>query len=97
VFITGKILRKAIKLDPNKARSYNYLGVVVGQKGKYGEAEEMLQKAIELDPKYAEAHFNLAVIYATQEPPSKELAKQHYHTALTLGAEPDPSLQRLIY
>jgi tetratricopeptide (TPR) repeat protein len=91
------ILRKAIKLDPNKARSYNYLGVVVGQKGKYGEAEEMLQKAIELDPKYAEAHFNLAVIYATQEPPSKELAKQHYHTALTLGAEPDPSLQRLIY
>ena len=92
-----KTLRKAISLDPKKARSYNYLGIVVSQKGKFGEAEEMLQKAIEIDPKYAEAHFNLAVIYATQEPPSKELAKQHYQNALSLGAEPDPSLQRLIY
>ena len=49
--------------------------------------------AIAANPDYADAHFNLAVIYATNQPPAKELAKQHYVKATSLGAEPDPSLE----
>lgn len=89
-------LRKAIELDPKKARSYNYLGIVLSQLAKSKEAETVLQKSINIDPKYAEAHFNLAVVYATQQPPALELARKHYQSAIKLGADADPSLERII-
>ncbi len=54
-------------------------------------------EAIAVKPGYADAHFNLAVIYATASPPSKELAKRHYTKATELGAEPDASLEKLLH
>ena len=53
-------------------------------------------EAIANDPGYADAHFNLAVIYATAQPPAKQQAKQHYEKALSLGASPDPTLEKLL-
>ena len=55
-----------------------------------------METAIALDPNYADAQFNLAVIYATQQPPNKELARKFYKRATELGAEPDQSLEQLI-
>ena len=57
---------------------------------------EDVKKAIALNPKYADAHFNIAVIYATNRPPAKEQAEEHYKTAVSLGASPDPALEKLI-
>jgi hypothetical protein len=37
------------------------------------------------------------VIYATAQPPVKDLAKQHYAKATSLGTAPDPSLEKLLY
>jgi len=56
-----------------------------------------LLEAINENPNYADAHFNLAVIYATSSPPSREQAKQHYATATKLGANPDPALEKLLH
>jgi len=37
---------------------------------------------------------NLAVIYATQNPPFIELAKWHYQKAIDNGAEKNPELEK---
>ena len=57
---------------------------------------EELQKAINLNPNYADAHFNIAVVYATYQPPAKDRAQEHYKIATSLGAAPDPTLEKLI-
>ncbi|MBS0658221.1 MAG: tetratricopeptide repeat protein [Verrucomicrobia bacterium] len=89
-------LTRAIALDPKSPSAHNHLGIVAGQKGWPEAAEQEFKKAIALNPNYADAHFNLAVIYATNQPPSKQLAQQHYRRATQLGATPDPTLERLI-
>ena len=89
-------LTQAIQLDPKNATAHNYLGITSSQKGWPEAALEEVQKAIALNPKYADAHFNIAVIYATNRPPAKEQAEEHYKTAVSLGASPDPALEKLI-
>ena len=87
-------LSRAITLEPNDPQSRNYLGIACSQKGWVTVAEQELRKAIEMNPNYAEAHFNLAVIYATQKPPAKEMAQQHYQQAIKLGMNPDKNLEK---
>jgi Tfp pilus assembly protein PilF len=85
-----------VALDPNDAKTRNYLGISSSRKGLQEAAEQECRKAIELDDSYGDAHFNLAVIYATQTPPAKELAKRHYNRALELGVPKDEELEKLI-
>ena len=89
-------LTQAIQLDPKNATAHNYLGITSSQKGWVEAALAELQKAIALNPKYADAQFNIAVIYATSQPPAKDQAQEHYDTAVALGASPDPALEKLI-
>src|SRR5436189_4053510 len=91
-----KELRKAIELNPNSATAHNYLGITASQKGRQQEAEKEMLQAITEDPNYADAHFNLAVILITTQPPSRELAREHYARATALGTQPSPSLERLL-
>jgi len=91
-----QILSRAVALDPADAKTRNYLGISSSRKGLQEAAEQECRKAIELDEGYGDAHFNLAVIYATQTPPAKELAKRHYGRALELGVPKDPELEKLI-
>ncbi len=89
-------LRKAIEINPNSATAHNYLGITASQKGRQEEAEKEILQAIAKNPNYADAHFNLAVILITTQPPSKELAREHYTRATALGTQPSPSLERLL-
>jgi tetratricopeptide (TPR) repeat protein len=89
-------LQKAIASDEEDAVAHNYLGACLGQREQWNEAETQLKRAIELKPEYPDAHFNLAVLYATTQPPSLQLAKEHYAKATALGAAPDALLERLI-
>ena len=91
-----QILSRAVALDPNDAKTRNYLGISSSRKGLAEAAEQECRKAIELDDSYGDAHFNLAVIYATQNPPAKELAKRHYNRALELGVPKDQELEKLL-
>jgi TPR repeat protein len=90
------ILRRAVELDPEDAKTRNYLGISCSRMGLQEEAERECRKAIELDEAYGDGHFNLAVIYATQSPPLKDRAKQHYQRALQLGISKDKDLEKLI-
>jgi Flp pilus assembly protein TadD/predicted nuclease with TOPRIM domain len=89
-------LSRAAALDPNDPKTRNYLGIAASQKGWQEAAEQECRKAIELDPQYGDAHFNLAVIYATQKPPARELARRHYNRALELGVPRDAQLEKII-
>jgi len=89
-------LTRAITIDPKNAQAHNYLGIACSQKGWQENAEKAMRRAIELDQNYADAHFNLAVVYATQKPPSKALARKHYQQAITLGMPKDPELEKMI-
>ena len=91
-----QILSRAVALDPNDAKTRNYLGISSSRRGLQEAAEQECTKAIELDEGYGDAHFNLAVIYATKTPPTKELAKRHYNRALELGVPKDPELEKLL-
>jgi len=90
-------LTKSLAINPKSAAAHNYLGITASQKGWQEAAEKEMLEAIAVKPDYADAHFNLAVIYATASPPSKELAKRHYAKATELGAEPDASLEKLLH
>ncbi len=79
-------LTKSLAINPKSATAHNYLGITASQKGWQEAAEKELLEALANNPNYADAHFNLAVIYATAEPPAKELAKQHYAKATALGS-----------
>jgi Flp pilus assembly protein TadD/predicted nucleic acid-binding Zn-ribbon protein len=90
-------LTKALAINPKSATAHNYLGITASQKGWQEAAEKEMLAAVADDPNYADAHFNLAVIYATAQPPSKELARRHYEKATELGSPPDPALERLLH
>src|SRR5438445_6358820 len=90
-------LTKSLAINPQSATAHNYLGITASQKGWQEAAEKEILEAIAANPDYADAHFNLAVIYATAQPPAKDLAKQHYAKATLLGTAPDPSLEKLLY
>jgi len=90
-------LTKALAINPKSATAHNYLGITASQKGWQEAAEKEMLQAIADNPNYADAHFNLAVIYATAQPPAKELARRHYARAEELGSEPDPSLEKLLH
>ena len=59
-------------------------------------AEAALRKAIQIAPGYGEAHSNLAVIYATQQPPFVELARWHYQKALASGLPQNPEIEKFL-
>ena len=89
-------LTKALGINPKSARAHNYLGITASQKGWQEAAEKEMLDALAVNPDYADAHFNLAVVYATNQPPAKEQAKVHYVKATSLGAKPDPALEKLL-
>jgi Flp pilus assembly protein TadD len=89
-------LTTALGINPKSATAHNYLGITASQKGWQEAAEKEMLDAIAVNPDYADAHFNLAVVYATSQPPAREQAKLHYVKATSLGAEPDPALEKLL-
>jgi tetratricopeptide (TPR) repeat protein len=88
------ILNRALQADSKNSVAHNYLAIALGKKGDTAKAEESFRASLAINPNYANAHFNLAVMYATSEPPSLQLAKKHYEKAKDLGAEPDSVLER---
>ncbi|HSU56331.1 MAG TPA: tetratricopeptide repeat protein [Candidatus Dormibacteraeota bacterium] len=87
-------LSRSAKLDPQNPEVQNYLGLALSEKGLRVPAEAALRKAIQLQPGYAGAHYNLAVVYATEQPPATELARFHYQKALAAGYPPNPDLEK---
>ncbi|MCB1124949.1 MAG: tetratricopeptide repeat protein [Verrucomicrobiae bacterium] len=91
-----KTLSRAAQVNPDSALTQNYLGVTLSQKGLRKPAETAFRKAIEIDPNYAEAHYNLAVVYARQQPVMPALARFHYEKAVAGGQPRNAELEQII-
>lgn len=89
-------LQEALAANEKDHIAQNYLGICYGEKGMKPEAEAAFQRSVELRPEYPDAHFNLAVLYATSQPPNLQKAREHYDLAVKNGSEPDPSLEQML-
>lgn len=89
------MLSRAVALYPEEAAFHRYLGVACRSLGWTDAAQVQLNRSFELDDSSSDTAFNLAILYATMEPPQMEQAKKWYVKAKELGAEIDPGLERL--
>jgi Tfp pilus assembly protein PilF len=87
---------KNLSLNAKNARSRHYLGIIATKLNFLDRAEREFKTAIAIDPAYGEAHFNLAVLYATWDPPQWDKAKTEYQQAIKKGVQPDPNLEKLL-
>jgi tetratricopeptide (TPR) repeat protein len=89
-------LSLSAKINPDKAETQYYLGKALIQKGSRQSAETALRRAVQLKPGWGDAHYLLAVVYATQQPPFRELAQWHYQKAVDSGAPRNVELEKVI-
>ena len=89
-------LSLSAKVVPDDPRTQYWLGKVLVQKGQRIAAETALRRAVQLRPGWGEAHYSLAMVYATQQPPFKELAQWHYQKAVTGGYPRNVDFEKLI-
>jgi len=87
---------KNVAVNTKNARGHHYLGIISNKLNLLSRAEREFKTAIAIDPNYGEAHFNLAVIYATWDPPQWQKAKSSYETAISKGVAPDQALEKLL-
>jgi tetratricopeptide (TPR) repeat protein len=90
------LLGQSARLDPQNAETFQYLGVTLAEKGLGMPAESAFRRAIQLAPENGEAHHNLAIVYATQQPPALELARWHYQKGLASGHPKDSKLEKML-
>ena len=89
-------LSLAASLIPDEPRTQYFLGKTLIQKGNRVAAEAALRKAVQLRPGWGDAHFSLAMVYATQQPPFKELAQWHYKQAIVGGYPRNLEFEKLL-
>lgn len=87
---------KSLAKTPANARARHYLGIISTKLNLLDRAEREFKTALAIDPGYGEAHFNLAVLYATWDPPQWDKAKAEYEQALKKGVSPDEALETLL-
>jgi Flp pilus assembly protein TadD len=57
---------EAVRINPNRADSYNNMGLVLIKRGRADEAIPNFLKAIRINPDHAAAHYNLGTVLASQ-------------------------------
>lgn len=87
---------KSLTINPKNARGRHYLGIISTKLNFIERAEREFKTALAIDPSYGEAHFNLAVLYATWDPPQWDKARAEYDAALKKGVTPDENLEKLL-
>lgn len=87
---------KCVEKDSKNARAHHYLGIISNMMSNRPRAEVEFKRAIAIDPNYGDAYFNLAVLYATSNPPDLDKARENYQNALRRGISADPALEKLL-
>jgi curved DNA-binding protein CbpA len=94
--VAGETLQRSVEADPRSYAAHYNLGRALEANGETEAAMREIQRAIDLNPDWAQAHLELAKLYASQQPPATQQARDHYNKALALGAPPDDAIKDLI-
>ena len=78
--------REMIRIDPDDAIAYRYLGVALAKSGKRTEALQSYERALQLDPNSAAVHFSTGVLLI--QTGKQDAAIEHFRQAVRL----DPGL-----
>lgn len=89
-------LISSVILNTKDAQAQNYLAMALTKKGWLKPAEEHGRESLLINPNSADAHYNLAQIYANQQPIARELAKKHYSLSVNLGGIRDETLENTL-
>ena len=73
--------QRALKINPDKADTYNNLGAAYLQNGQVNDAIAQFQTAIKLNPDYAQAYYNLGNVLSQNGQMDQALVQ--YQMALT--------------
>ncbi len=87
---------KSLAKNTQNASARHYLGIISTKLSLVDRAEREFKTTLAIDPNYADAHFNLAVLYATWDPPQWAKARAEYDAAIKKGVKPDPALEKLL-
>ena len=79
-------LNKAIQIDPNSSRAYDYRGAALMGKNDYLGALESFAKAISLDPRNIDSYFHRGLVYIN----TKQFDQAIKDFNLMLRISPDP-------
>jgi Flp pilus assembly protein TadD len=81
-----KLLRRATQMDPNFVPAWNNLGVVLMEKGDYGEAMRAFRTAFALDSGNTDSiRENLRVALAKMQNPTYDTGKTYNYTLVRRG------------
>ncbi len=93
----SSILESGVKMHPLNAEFHHNLGVVHSLTGNLSKAEIHLRKSFSLNELNENTAFKLAILFAAQDPPKINIAKEWYFKAIHLGAPKDEDLERFIF
>ena len=91
----AELYHHALMLNPRDAAASYFLGSVLSRLGN-DKAVYYLQMAIDLNPRLCEARNDLAVVYASFNPPRWDMAKNEIKAAQENGCKINPDLTALI-
>ena len=86
--VAESVYRRVLEVAPEQPDALHFLGVLLHQRGKHGEALELLRRAIELEPEFAGFHQNLGNVCFETERYGE--AAQAYERCLQLAPN-DPA------
>lgn len=90
------LVRQVIAESPSNACAHVVMGTVHFALGQNKAAEKEIRRALELKPDMKAAHYDLARLLVVANPPDGAQARDHYQTAVKLGAAPDASFELLL-
>lgn len=90
-----KAYERTVDIDPASVLSHYALGTIYAQRLDK-RALWHLREAARLAPNFAEAQNNLAILYASMDPPKLDLARKHAQNALKLGYPVEPGFLKIL-
>jgi tetratricopeptide (TPR) repeat protein len=75
-------LRRSLKVEPTFATAQNFLGVALGNRGRFEEAIAQFERTLKMEPNHSGAHYNLGLALQAQGKIDEAIA--HFQQAVAI-------------
>ena len=87
---------EGLKKAPENAKAHHYLGAICIKRGLRQRAIKEFESVITIDPSFGDAYYNLAYLYATEDPQRLDLARECYLRAQQNGTSADEAMDQAL-